>query len=77
MSYAVIVCSGCKAGKIVDTSKRTTTCFRCGKHIQLHSREFLYVSETLAQAQDALGIVLARHDGKLEEFKTFMKTTNK
>ncbi len=77
MTYAVIVCSGCKAAKIVDTSKKTTSCFRCGKHMQIEHRAFLYVSETLEHAQNALGLFQAEQDGNKEAFKTFLKTTKK
>ena len=75
MTYAVIVCSGCKAAKIVDTSKKTTTCFRCGKQIQLEQRAFLYVSEDLDKARTALGLINAEQDGKQEEFKTFFRAS--
>jgi transposase-like protein len=77
MTYAVIVCPRCNTAKIVDTSKRTTTCFTCKKHITLEKQTFLYETNTLEKAQQALGLVNAEKDGKKEEFKVFLRTKNK
>jgi len=77
MAYAVIVCSKCKTAKIVDPSKRTTMCFRCGKKIQLDKKNLLYLTEDLSKAQNALGIINAEQEGHQEEFKTFLKTLKK
>jgi len=77
MTYAVIVCSNCNATKIIDPSKRTTTCFRCGKKILLEKKHLLYTTEDLQKAQTALGIINAEQQGHKEEFKTFLKTIKK
>ena len=77
MTYAVIICSKCKAAKIIDPSKRTTTCFRCGKKIQIDKMNFLYATEDLQKAQTALGIINAEQEGRKEEFKTFLKNIKK
>jgi len=77
MTYAVIVCSRCNTAKIIETSKKTTTCFTCNKHLQIDKLTFFYTSNDLVKAQQALGLVNAEKDGRGEEFKTFLLSKNK
>jgi len=69
MLYGVIVCSRCKTLKGADLSKKTTRCHRCGKHLEISNQQIMYKSKYIDEIQQAIGLLNAEREGKLDEFK--------
>jgi PHP family Zn ribbon phosphoesterase len=73
MKFGIVVCSRCKKAKVVDLSRETTKCHRCGKVLRLEKLRILYETDSEHKVRQALGLVNAEMDGKLEEFKGIMR----
>ena len=73
MRFGVIVCPGCKKAKGVNLSSKTTKCIRCGKTLNLEKLKILYETTSRQKLQNALGIINADMDGRLEDFKKVME----
>ena len=73
MKYGVIVCPNCKTAKGVDLSYKTTKCINCNKKLILHKLKILYKTNSEEELRQALGLINAEMDGKLEDFKNLIK----
>ena len=69
MKFGVIVCPTCKQVKGVDLSCKTTKCLRCGKVLTIDKLKIFYKTNSQKEIQQAIGLLNAEFDGKLEEFK--------
>jgi len=72
MKFGIIVCPRCKKAKVVDLSCKTTKCHRCDKVLKLKKLKILYETDSEHKVRQALGLVNAEMDGRLEEFKGIM-----
>jgi transposase-like protein len=72
MKFGIVVCPRCKKAKVVDLSCKTTKCHRCGKVLRLEHLRILHKSNSDQKIRQALGLVNAEIDGRLEEFKELM-----
>ena len=73
MKFGIIVCSNCKKAKGVDISCKTTRCPRCGRTLILNKQKILYETESEQKLRNAIGLINAEMEGKLEEFKNLIK----
>ena len=73
MKFGIVVCPRCKKAKVVDLSCKTAKCHRCGKVLKLEKLRILYETDSEHKVRQALGLVNAEMDGRLEEFKGIMK----
>jgi len=74
MKFGIVGCPKCRKTKVVDLSCKTTRCPRCGTVLTLEKLKILYKTDSEQKARQALGLVNAKMDGKLEEFKEVMKS---
>lgn len=63
--------------KIIEPVHKSTKCIRCGKQLQLKQVKIQYETNSLEKAQQALGQINAEKDGRLHDFKTFLKQSLK
>jgi len=76
MKLGVIVCSKCKKVKGVDLSHQTTKCHRCGKILKIDKIKIFYKTDSHEKMQQAIGIMNAKLDGKLDEFEELLQNKN-
>ena len=69
----VFVCPKCKQAKGVDLSFKTTKCTFCGKILRLDRLKIFYKTDSQEKLRQAIGLVNANLDGKLEDFKELLK----
>ena len=75
MKFGIIVCPKCKKAKAVDLSCKTTRCHRCNRVLILKKLKILYKTDSEEKLRQALGLINAEINGKLEDFKELMKTS--
>jgi len=73
MIYGVIVCPKCKKVKGVDLSKKTTKCPRCRKILTIDKLKIFYKTTHRDKLQNAIGLMNAKFDGRLNEFKEILQ----
>jgi transposase-like protein len=73
MKFGIVVCPRCKKAKVVDLFCKTTKCHRCGKVLKLEKLKILYETDSEHKVRQALGLVNAEMDGRLEEFKGILR----
>ena len=73
MKFGIIVCPRCKKAKGVNLSSKTTKCLCCGRVLKLDKLKILYKTESRPRLQNALGMINADLDGRLEEFKKLIE----
>ena len=73
MIYGVIVCPKCKKVKGVDLSKKTTKCHGCGKILTIDKLKIFYKTTSQEKLQRAIGLMNAKFDGRLNEFKEILQ----
>jgi len=73
MKFGVIVCHSCKKVKGVDLSCKTTKCPWCGKILRLENLKIFYKTDSQEELQQAIGLVNADLDGRLDEFKKIIQ----
>ena len=73
MIYGVIVCPKCKKVKGVDLSKKTTKCPRCRKILTIDKLKIFYKTTHREKLQNAIGLMNAKFDGRLNEFKEILQ----
>jgi len=73
MRFGIIVCPKCKKAKSIDLSFKTTRCLRCGKLLRIEKLKILYVTDSEQKLRQAIGLINAEMDGKLEDFKEIIK----
>jgi hypothetical protein len=76
MKFGVIVCPGCKKVKGVDLSCKTTKCPRCGKVLKMDFLKIFYKTDSQEKLKQAIGIVNADLDGRLDDFKKMIQNKN-
>ena len=76
MKFGVIVCPNCKKVKGVDLSCKTTKCPRCGKVLRLENLKIFYKTDSQEELQQAIGLMNADLDGRLDEFKKIIQNKN-
>ncbi len=73
MKFGVIVCPNCKKVKGVELSRKTTKCPRCGKVLRLENLKIFYKTDSQEELQQAIGLMNADLDGRLDEFKKIIQ----
>jgi len=73
MKFGVIVCPNCKKVKGVELSCKTTKCPRCGKVLRLENLKIFYKTDSQEKLQQAIGLMNADLDGRLDEFKKIIQ----
>ena len=73
MRYGVVVCPKCKNAKLVDLSYKTSRCIRCGKLLVLDKLKIIYKSNSEKDLRQAIGLINAQMEGKLDYFKKVTK----
>ena len=73
MKFGVIVCPNCKKVKGVELSCKTTKCPRCGKVLWLENLKIFYKTDSQEELQQAIGLMNADLDGRLDEFKKIIQ----
>ncbi|MCK4332431.1 MAG: DUF1922 domain-containing protein [Thermoplasmatales archaeon] len=73
MKFGVIVCPNCKKVKGVELSCKTTKCPRCGKVLRLENLKIFYKTDSQEELQQAIGLMNADLDGRLDEFKKIIQ----
>jgi len=73
MKFGVIVCPNCKKVKCVELSCKTTKCPRCGKVLRLENLKIFYKTDSQEELQQAIGLMNADLDGRLDEFKKIIQ----
>ena len=73
MKFGVVVCPHCKKVKGVDLSCNTTKCLQCGKVLRLEHIKIFYQTDSRGELQQAIGLVNAKLNGKLKEFKEILQ----
>ena len=73
MKFGVIVCPNCKKVKGVELSCKTTKCTRCGKVLRLENLKIFYKTDSQEELQQAIGLMNADLDGRLDEFKKIIQ----
>ncbi len=73
MIYGVIVCPKCKQVKGVDLASKTTKCPRCGKVLKIDKLKIFYKTTSHEKLQNAIGLMNAKFDGRLNEFKEILQ----
>jgi uncharacterized protein YeeX (DUF496 family) len=76
MKFGVIVCPNCKKVKGVELSCKTTKCPRCGKVLRLENLKIFYKTDSQEELQQAIGLMNADLDGRLDEFKKIIQNKN-
>ena len=76
MKFGVIVCPKCKKVKGVDLSYKTTKCPRCGKVLTIDKLKIFYKTDSQKKLQQAIGLVNAKFDGRLNEFEEILQNKN-
>ncbi len=76
MKFGVIVCPKCKKVKGVDLSSKTTKCHGCGKFLTIDKLKIFYKTESQEKLQQAIGLLNAKFDGKLDEFEEILRNNN-
>ncbi|MFO7676856.1 MAG: hypothetical protein R6V50_00500 [Thermoplasmatota archaeon] len=69
MRFGVIICPRCKQVKGVELKRKTTTCPRCGKVLQLSNSIIYYKTDSQQKLQQAIGLINAGFDGRSDDFK--------
>lgn len=73
MKFGVVVCPNCKKVKGVELSCKTTKCPRCGKVLRLENLKIFYKTDSQEELQQAIGLMNADLDGRLDEFKKIIQ----
>ena len=73
MKFGVVVCPKCKQVKGVDLASKTTKCPRCGKILTIDKLKIFYKTDSQEKLQQAIGLMNAKFDGKLNEFKEILQ----
>jgi len=76
MKFGVIVCPKCKKVKGVDLSYKTTKCPRCGKVLTIDKLKIFYKTDSQKKLQQAIGLMNAKFDGRLNEFEEILQNKN-
>ena len=76
MRLGVIVCPKCKKVKGVDLSSKTTKCPRCGKVLTIDKLKIFYKTDSQEKLQQAIGLLNAKFDGRLDEFEEILQNNN-
>jgi len=63
MNYLVVACTGCGAPRVVEADKNSAQCPRCGSTTLIESANVFARTETLEEAQNAVGQVNAQRAG--------------
>lgn len=66
--FSVVVCPRCRKSRVVEPTKKTTTCGSCGKDLDLRNLQRHDGGSTLADAQQKAGQLNARLQGREHEF---------
>lgn len=77
MKYSIIVCHHCQTAKIIENPCKTTRCIRCGQRLVINQVKKFFETNKLQEAQNVIGFLNAKKDGKEEEFKLFLKNLKK
>jgi len=70
--YGIIACPSCRYAKIVDLSIKSTKCIKCNKILVLNKVKILSKSNSIEELRNALGLVNAKLDGNIDEFKKYL-----
>ena len=73
MELGIVVCPKCKKAKGVNLSCKTTRCTRCGRVLRLEKLRVMYKTDSEQKLRQALGLVNAELNGKLEDFKKYLR----
>ena len=73
MKFGIVVCPRCKKTKVVNLAVRTAKCHRCGKVLKLEKLRIIYETDSEHKVRQTLGLINAKMDGRLEEFKEMMR----
>lgn len=76
MRFGIVVCPKCKKAKAVELSCKTTKCLRCGRILKLDKLKIMYETDSEQKLRQALGLINAEMDGKLEEFKELIEKSS-
>lgn len=76
MKFGVIVCPKCKKVKGVDLSYKTTKCPRCSKVLTIDKLKIFYKTDSQKKLQQAIGLMNAKFDDRLDEFKKTLQNKN-
>ena len=76
MRLGVIVCPKCKKVKGVDLTCKTTKCPRCGRVLTINKLKIFYKTDSQKKLQQAIGLVNAKLDGRLDEFEKILQNEN-
>ena len=76
MKFGVIVCPKCKKVKGVNLSYKTTKCLRCGKVLTIDKLKIFYKTDSQKKLQQAIGLMNAKFDGRLNEFEEIFQRRN-
>lgn len=69
MRFGIVVCPKCKKTKAIELFHKTTKCTRCGKVLVIEKLKIFYKTDSEQKLRQAMGLINAEMDGKLEEFK--------
>ena len=69
MKFGIIVCPKCKKTKAIELIHKTTKCNRCGKLLAIEKLKIFCKTNSEQKLRQAIGLINAEMDGKLEEFK--------
>jgi hypothetical protein len=64
----LVACSRCKTPRLAKRGAKTASCGQCGRSIDLVHARILFESDSLEEAQDALGRANARRAGREGEY---------
>jgi hypothetical protein len=73
MKYGVIVCPKCNSSKAVELYYKTSRCNRCGKILVIDKLKIFYKTNSKQDLIQAIGLINAQIDGKLDNFKKVIK----
>jgi len=76
MRLGVIVCPKCKKVKGVDLTCKTTKCPRCGRVLTIDKLKIFYKTGSQKKLQQAIGLMNAKFDGRLNEFEEILQRRN-
>jgi len=76
MKFGVIVCPKCKKVKGVDLTCKTTKCLQCGKVLTIDKLKIFYKTDSQKKLQQAIGLMNAKFDGRLNEFEEILQNKN-
>ncbi|MEA3199253.1 MAG: hypothetical protein QOE90_681 [Thermoplasmata archaeon] len=68
MLYAVVACSRCRRGFVVEEGRKQATCAHCSRTLDLANVRAFHRGEDLEEARAALGQLNARLSGRAEEY---------